>query len=110
MPKAAARDRAELFQSLSARQPLQIRKVLLALVHQPIVARLILGADEAVGPAALIGPHIEVALCSPDRLLDVVAPGLVEHPCRVGKDASRVCPPALADQLRSRDAALIGLA
>jgi hypothetical protein len=30
---------------LSPRQPLQIRKVLLALFHSPIVTRLVLGAD-----------------------------------------------------------------
>jgi hypothetical protein len=39
-----------------------IFEVLLALFGSPVVAGLVLGAHEAVGTAATIGPEIQVAL------------------------------------------------
>src|SRR5216683_2717549 len=51
----------------------EIFKVLLTLFHPPIIAGLVLGTDEAIGPAATIGHRIKIASCFPDRLLNVTA-------------------------------------
>src|SRR5262249_46298003 len=63
-------------------QPLQIRQVLLALLHPSLVARLVLCADEAVRTAATMGYRIEVASRIADRVLDVRSArgGGLEHP------------------------------
>jgi hypothetical protein len=49
----------------------EIFKVLLALLHPPIIAGLVFGADEAIGPTATIGHRIMVASRFSDRFLDM---------------------------------------
>jgi hypothetical protein len=47
-----------MFQPLSIEQR-EIFKILLTLLHPPIIAGLVLGAREAMGPAATIGHRIK---------------------------------------------------
>jgi hypothetical protein len=61
-----------MFQPLSIEQR-EVFKILLALFHPPVIAGLVLGADEAIRPAATIGRHIKVASRFPDRFLDLSA-------------------------------------
>jgi hypothetical protein len=42
-----------------------------ALRHAPLVARLVLGRDQRMGTAALLGCQIEVAVGAPDALFDM---------------------------------------
>src|SRR5215470_13167364 len=59
----------------SSLEPLQICEILIALLQSPIVARLVLGADETVGTTATMGRYVQVASSFPDRLLHVAAGG-----------------------------------
>lgn len=58
----------------SAREPCQILEILPALLSTPVIAGLIFGADQAVGPASAVGRGVEVAPSPPDAVLNV-APG-----------------------------------
>src|SRR5215210_601633 len=58
----------------SAREQCQILEILPALLGPPVVAGLIFGADQTIGPATAIGHRVEVALGTSDAALDV-APG-----------------------------------
>ena len=78
----------------SAREQRQVLEVLPAPPGPPFVAFLVLGADQAVRPAAAIGRQVEVGLGPPNAVLDMAAvgfrglqyPGL---PLGVSKEASQ---------------------
>jgi hypothetical protein len=61
-----------LQRELARAQGSEIFQVSLALLLAPLIAGLILGADEAMGAAMTIGPHVEVAARLPDGRLDVL--------------------------------------
>src|SRR6266404_4359523 len=56
-------------------QPCQVFQVLLALLGPAVVAGLVLGTDQGVGPAALVGRQVEVAARLADCPLDVTTFG-----------------------------------
>src|SRR5262245_43984403 len=56
-------------------QPVEIGQVLGTLLDPSVITRLILGADETVGPAATIGRHVQVASSLLDRRLDMATVG-----------------------------------
>src|SRR5215203_3381399 len=59
----------------SAREPCQILEILPALLGAPVVAGLIFGAHQAVGPTSAIGHHVEVAPGPSDAVLNVAPSG-----------------------------------
>src|SRR3954453_21496606 len=59
----------------SAREPCEILEILSALLGPPVVAGLIFGAHQAVGPTSAIGHHVEVAPGPSDAVLNVAPSG-----------------------------------
>jgi len=62
-----------MFSSWRYLKPRHILKVLLTLLHPPFITGLVLGADQAVRTAVLIGDPIQVACTAPDRILHMGA-------------------------------------
>src|SRR3954470_13926402 len=78
----------------SALEQRQVLEVLPALPGSPFIAFLVLGADQAVRPAAAIGRQVEVGLGPTNAVLDMAAVGFagVQYPVLplgVSKEASQ---------------------